>query len=74
MTEKEYCLNLHSLKVDSRVGIQVTEHGDLVFYVDGISMGTATCGIPTKKPIYCIVDIYGRTKVISKELFQGKCI
>ena len=71
LSEKDYSLNLHSLKVDSRVGVQVTQNGDLVFYVDGASMGAATCGLPTKKPIYCIFDIYGRTKVISKELFQG---
>jgi hypothetical protein len=71
LSEKDYSLNLHSLKVDSRVGVQVTQNGDLVFYADGTNMGAATCGIPTKNPIYCIFDIYGRTKVISKELFQG---
>lgn len=37
-------------------------------------MGAAACGIPTKKPIYGIFDIYGRTKVISKELFQGEYV
>ena len=74
LTENDYCLNLHSLEVDSRVGIQVTENGDLIFYANGTSMGAAACNIPTKKPIYCIFDIYGRTKVISKESFQGKCI
>ena len=60
--------------MDSRVGIQVTQNGHLVFYADGMCMGAAACDIPTKKPIYCIFDIYGRTKVVSKELFQGKCI
>ena len=72
LSETDYSLNLHSLKVDSRVGVQVTQNGDLVFYADGASMGAATCGLPTKKPIYCIFDIYGRTKVISKELFQAE--
>lgn len=70
--EEDYCLNLHTLGVDSRVGVQVTQNGDLVYYVNGMSMGVAACDIPTKKPIFCIFDIYGRTKVISKELFQGK--
>lgn len=54
------------------MGVQVTNNGELVFYVDGTSMGAATRGIPTKKPIYGIFDIYGRTKVVSKELFQGR--
>lgn len=43
-----------------------------MYYVDGTCMGTAACGIPTKQPVYGIFDIYGRTKVISKESFEGK--
>ncbi|XP_028393453.1 neuralized-like protein 4 isoform X2 [Dendronephthya gigantea] len=70
--EEDYSLNLHTLEVDSRVGVQVTQNGDLVYYINGTSMGAAACDIPTKKPIYCIFDIYGRTKVISKELFQAE--
>ena len=70
--ENYYRFNLHNLKVHSRVGIQVTNNGHLVYYVDGVSMGAAASDIPIKKPVYGIFDIYGRTKVISKELFEGE--
>lgn len=69
--EEDYNLNLHNLKVDSRIGIQVKKNGDLVFYVDGVCMGVAACGIPTTKPLYGIFDIYGRTRSISKEALEG---
>lgn len=64
-------MNLHNLKVGSKVGVQVMENGDLAFFLDGVNMGTAAHGIPTEKPIFCVFDVYGKTKVVSKELFQG---
>ncbi|XP_046860451.1 neuralized-like protein 4 [Xenia sp. Carnegie-2017] len=72
LSKEDYSLNLHNLKVGSKVGVQVMENGDLVFFLDGVNMGTAAHGIPTQKPIFCVFDVYGKTKVVSKELFQAE--
>ncbi|EDO44784.1 predicted protein [Nematostella vectensis] len=63
--EKDSDLNVHSLKQKDRIGVQVTAKGDLVFFVNGICKGIAMTGLPTKKELFVIFDVYGRTKEVS---------
>lgn len=69
--EKEYSLNIHSLKVNDCIGVQVTSKGELVYYYNGVNKGVAITGIPIDKEIYGIFDVYGRTKEVVWQYFGG---
>ena len=69
--EQEYSYNIHTLNVNDVIGMQVTDSGELVFFVNGIRQGVAMKGIPTKREIYAVFDVYGRTKKVSWKYYGG---
>jgi hypothetical protein len=69
--EKEYDLNIHSLKVNDCLGVQVTEEGKLVFYANGVSKGVAMTELPIKKDIFVVFDVYGKTKEVTWKYYGG---
>ena len=71
LQEKEYNFNMHNLGVNDCVGLQVTPEGNLKYYVNKVCKGVAMCGIPTKKPVFAIFDVYGRTKQVSWKYYGG---
>lgn len=70
--EKEYSFSIHSLKVNDFLGVQVLSTGDLIYYVNGVPQGIAISGIPVKKDIFAVFDVYGRTKQVSLKYFGGE--
>lgn len=70
--EKEYNFSIHSLKINDRIGVQVTSGGNLNYFVNGVNQGTAMSGIPSKKEIFGVFDVYGRTKQVSMKYFGGE--
>ena len=70
--EKEYNFSIHSLKINDLIGVQVTSHGNLNYFVNGVNQGTAMSGIPWKKEIFGVFDVYGRTKQVSLKYFGGE--
>lgn len=70
--EKEYDFNIHSLKLNDCLGVQVTHDGQLVFYANGVNKGVAFSGLPVKKDIFAIFDVYGRTKEVTWKYYGGK--
>lgn len=71
-TEQEYNFSIHSLKINDLIGVQVTKKGDLNYFVNGVNQGTAMSGIPSKKEVFGVFDVYGRTKQVSLKYFGGK--
>ena len=72
----DYCRGFHSnytsnrskdhialidLKVGQRVGLCVTQSGELHCYVDGIDKETLCTGLPTDVSYWGIVDVFGKT-------------
>ncbi|XP_017783812.1 PREDICTED: neuralized-like protein 4 [Nicrophorus vespilloides] len=53
-----YGVDLDSLNQDDRVGLVKTSEGDLIFYVNGESLGVAAEGLP--QIVYGVVDLYGK--------------
>ena len=76
--EKEYSFSIHTLKNNDLIGVQVTYDGNLNYFVNGVNQGTAMSGIPSKKEIFGVFDVYGRTKQVSIKYFGGvyimKCL
>ena len=70
--EKEYSFSIHSLKINDIIGVQVTYEGNLNYFVNGVNKGTAMSGIPSKKEIFGVFDVYGRTKQVSLKYFGGE--
>lgn len=68
-TEQEYNFSIHSLKINDLIGVQVTKKGDLNYFVNGVNQGTAMSGIPSKKEVFGVFDVYGRTKQVSLKYF-----
>lgn len=71
--EKEYTFSIHSLKINDLIGVQVTCEGNLNYFVNGVNQGTAMSGIPCKKEVFGVFDVYGRTKQVSLKYFGGRC-
>ena len=69
--EKEYSFSIHTLKNNDLIGVQVTCDGNLNYFVNGVNQGTAMSGIPSKKEIFGVFDVYGRTKQVSIKYFGG---
>ncbi|GAB6019762.1 Neuralized-like protein 4 [Chamberlinius hualienensis] len=55
---EDYGQNLDSLDEGSKVGVMKTTHGELYFFVNGLSLGLATTGIPSNAR--AVVDLYGK--------------
>ena len=54
-------ISITNLKVGQRVGLCVTQFGELHYYVDGIAKATLCTGLPTDVSYWGIVDVYRKT-------------
>ena len=59
--ELQLNFNLRYLTIGQRVGLCVTQIGELHCYIDGIDKGTLCTGLPTDVSYWGIVDVYGKT-------------
>lgn len=51
-------VDLDKLEEGDRVGVIRTTHGDLVFFVNGVSQSVAASDLPEK--VWAVVDLYGK--------------
>lgn len=58
-----YGTDLDKLREGDRVGVVRTSQGELVFYINGESQGTAATGVPSL--LYALVNIYGKCVQVS---------
>ena len=67
--------NLLPTDVGSRIGIHVTAHGELFFFVNGLQFGPFTTDIPIQcNEVFAVVDLYGITKQIKVLQVEGKTL
>ena len=64
--------SLSELKTQQRVGIQITENGDLNIFIDGNSMKTVATGLPVHQAIFGVVDVGGKFAKIKSEILSGE--
>ena len=54
------------------MGCLVTQTGELHFFVDGKHVGKGWSGVPVDKPLWGIVDVYGKcSKIRAQVLSDG---
>ena len=63
---------LYDLRTQQRVGIQITENGDLNLFLDGNSMKTVATGLPVHQAIFGVVDVRGKCTKIKSEILSGE--
>ena len=63
---------LYELKTQQRVGIQITENGELNIFIDGNYMKTVATGLPVHQAIFGAVDVGGNCAKIKSEILSGE--
>ena len=51
--------------VGDTVGVFVTTEGDLHFTINEVDQGVAWRHLPTDRPLYIVINLFGNTKQIS---------
>ena len=64
--------SLHKLKTQQRVGIQITENGELNIFIDGNYMKTVATGLPVHQAIFGVVDVCFKCTKIKSEILSGE--
>ena len=63
---------LHKLRTQQRVGIQITENGELNIFIDGNYMKTVATGLPVHQAIFGVVDVSSKCTEIKSEILSGE--
>ena len=65
-------VDLDKLDEADRVGVVRTAHGDLVFFVNGISQSVAASELPDK--VWAVIDLYGKCAQVERDFpFKKRC-
>ena len=67
---------LNKLRTQQRVGIQITENGELNIFIDGNYKKTVATGLPVHQAIFGVVDVNCtkiKSEILSGEL-DGVCM
>ena len=64
--------SLHKLRTQQRVGIQITENGELNIFIDGNYKKTVATGLPVHQAIFGVVDVHGKCIKIKSEILSGE--
>ena len=64
--------SLDDLKTQQRVGIQITENGELNIFIDGNYMKTVATGLPVHQAIFGVVDVGGNCTKIKSDILSGE--
>ena len=65
--------SLDELKTQQRVGIQITENGELNIFIDGNYMKTVATGLPVHQAIFgVVVDVGGNCTKIKSDILSGE--
>ena len=71
-TEFPDSLSLYELRTQQRVGIQITENGELNIFIDGNYMKTVATGLPVHQAIFGVVDVSSKCTEIKSEILSGE--
>ena len=63
---------LNKLRTQQRVGIQITENGELNIFIDGNYKKTVATGLPVHQAIFGVVDVSGKCTKIKSEILSGE--
>ena len=63
---------LNELRTQQRVGIQITENGELNIFIDGNYIKTVAIGLPVHQAIFGVVDVIGNCTKIKSEILSGE--
>ena len=63
---------LSDLRTQQRVGIQVTENGELNIFIDGNYMKTVATGLPVHQAIFGVVNVSYDCAKIKSEILSGE--
>ena len=64
--------SLNELRTQERVGIQITENGELNIFIDGNFMKTVATGLPVHQVIFGVVDVCSKCTRIKSEILSGE--
>ena len=64
--------SLNELRTQQRVGIQITENGELNIFIDRNFMKTVATGLPVHQAIFGVVDVYNKCTKIKSEILSGE--
>ena len=64
--------SLDELRTQQRVGIQITENGELNLFLEGNYMKTVATGLPVHQAIFGVVDVYNNCTKIKSEILSGE--
>ena len=64
--------SLNGLRTQQRVGIQITENGDLNLFIDGNYMKTVATGLPVHQAIFGVVDVRSKCTKIKSDILSGE--
>ena len=65
--------SLNELRTQQRVGIQITENGELNIFIDGNYKKTVA-GLPVHQAIFGVVDVYGNCTKIKSDILSGELV
>ena len=63
---------LNELRTQQRVGIQITENGELNIFIDGNYKQTVATGLPVHQAIFGVVDVGDNCTKIKCEILSGE--
>ena len=63
---------LYELKTQQRVGIQITENGELNLFIDGNYKKTVATGLPVHRAIFGVVNVGDKCTKIKSEILSGE--
>ena len=64
--------HLYELRTQQRVGIQITENGELNIFIDGNYKKTVATGLPVHQAIFGVVDVDGKCTKIKSDILSGE--
>ena len=63
---------IYDLRTQQRVGIQITENGELNLFIDGNYKKTVATGLPVHQAIFGVVDVRDKCTKIKSEILSGE--
>ena len=64
--------SLNELRTQQRVGIQITENGDLNLFINGNYKKTVATGLPVHQAIFGVLDVGGNYTKIKSDILSGE--
>ena len=64
--------SVDELRTQQRVGIQITENGELNIFIDGNYKKTVATGLPVHRAIFGVVDVCFNCTKIKSDILSGE--